>query len=182
MVVTIVDLVLLLILGGTFLLGFYQGALRGLLGLGAWFVSFVLAANLRTPFGDWLSGYWTQFSADYNEMLAFLILFLLFFVVANVAIQAAYHRTPLTKRYIVVDDVLGGLLGVGVGVLVLATLVIILDTAGSRVSAPGSTRVGYLSAIHDVLLSSAVANTLRESFIPGLLSLLGPLVPDSLAR
>jgi len=69
--VNAVDLVLLLVLAAAALLGFFQGVIRSLLAIGAWAVSFLLAANLRDPVGRYLASQWTSLSADYVYMLAF---------------------------------------------------------------------------------------------------------------
>jgi len=42
---TATDIVLILLLGGGFLVGFFQGMVRGLLAIGAWAVAFVLGAT-----------------------------------------------------------------------------------------------------------------------------------------
>ena len=45
------DLLVVLFLGGMFVLGFVQGTIRRLLGLAAMLFSFLLAANLRDSLG-----------------------------------------------------------------------------------------------------------------------------------
>jgi len=55
------DLLVILFLFGMFILGFIQGTVRRLLGLAAILFSFLLAANLREPLGNFLASNWTQF-------------------------------------------------------------------------------------------------------------------------
>ena len=65
------DLVIVLILFAFFILGFIQGTLRRLIGIAAILFSFILAANLRQPLGDFLKANWTQFPPDYAVMVGF---------------------------------------------------------------------------------------------------------------
>ncbi len=68
---TSVDIVLVLIIAGAFVLGFLWGVIRSLLMLAAWFVVFVLSAILSVPLGDYLSNQWNTYSSDWNHMAAF---------------------------------------------------------------------------------------------------------------
>ena len=68
---TSVDIVLVLIIAGAFVLGFLWGVIRSLLMLAAWFVVFVLSAILSVPVGDYLSNQWNTYSADWDHMAAF---------------------------------------------------------------------------------------------------------------
>src|SRR3954467_13954993 len=84
---TSADILLLLILAGAFLIGFFWGVIRGLLALAAELVVFLLSAHLASPFAEWLGQQWTNFSADYVHMLAWLILFAFLFTLSLVLVQ-----------------------------------------------------------------------------------------------
>jgi uncharacterized membrane protein required for colicin V production len=56
----VLDIVMLLVLAGGFVLGFVQGVIRGVLAIGAWAVSFLVGANLRDPVGSYLASQWTN--------------------------------------------------------------------------------------------------------------------------
>ena len=175
----ITDVVLLLILAGAFLLGFFQGAIRQLLGLLSWLVAFLLAANLREPVGNYLAGYWTHLPSGYSHMIAFGLVFLVVFVLANILTQLRYRRQPLHKRVTVLDEILGGVLGVGLAVLVIATLIVGLDSFYAR-GGGGGNDVTWITQTWRSLGGSTVANGLRASLIPGLLTILGPLLPSQI--
>lgn len=176
---TLSDLVLLLVGGGAFVLGFFQGTLRQLLALGGWFISFVVAANLKAPLGDWMGGYWTNVRPDYTETVAFLALFVVLLVTSAVAIQIGYRRVPLTARFSILDDLLGGLLAAALTVLVVASLIVILRPVTAPAPA-GPNEIGLFRDLGGALADSRIGARLRDDLVPGLLSLLGPLVPGSL--
>ena len=177
----VIDVILLLLLVAAFFLGFFQGGVRMLVVLLAWLAAFLLAANLRGALGGFLGGYWTQFSAQYTRMLAFAILFLVLFVVAIVGIQIAYRRPPALSRFPMLDEVAGGIAGVAVGLLVIAALVVILDSFYTTGSPVGQGQVGIVADAHRTLSGSAVANALRTGLLPILAVLLGPLLPAEIS-
>ena len=173
-----IDVVLLLLFAGAFLLGFFQGVVRQLLGIVAWFFAFALAANLRDPLGSWLGQYWTFFPQGYVGMIAFLVLLVTFLVASNIAIQVAYKRTPIFARMSFLDEVLGGVLAIGLAVLIISTVYIVLRTYyGGSGGLQGSNDVPFLTELYLALDGSAIVGGLRSSLIPGIVSLLGPLLP-----
>ena len=178
MSLSVVDLVLLAIIVIGFLLGYYQGAIRQVLLLLGWLASFILAANLRDPFGDFLGRYWTFMPSGYPHMLAFLVLFVLFFVIANLLIQWRYRRTVIHSRVTVLDELLGGVLGAGVAVLLIASVMIILDTVYARGGVVGQNDVRLLGDAQRALADSTIAGTIRNSVVNPLVSVLGPLLPS----
>ena len=171
-----IDVVLVFLFAGAFLLGFFQGLVRQLVGIFAWFMSFALAANARDPLAAWLGSYWTQFSEDYVKMLAFVILYVVFIVAANIGLQIAMKRTQLFPNMSFVDELLGGALGVMLAILIVAGGVIAIDSyyAGPTQNSPEVDWVGRLEEGFD---ESAIVGSLRSSLTPGLLAVLGPLVP-----
>ncbi|HET7676988.1 MAG TPA: CvpA family protein [Candidatus Limnocylindrales bacterium] len=172
-----VDILILLILGAAFVLGFFQGLVRQLLGILTWFFSFTLAANLRDPLASWLSQYWTFFQPLYTAMLSFGMLYLLFLVVGNILAQVTYKHTPLFTRWSFLDEVMGGILGICLFVLILAGGIVVLDSFYGTLGSAGATDVDWVTALADGLADSAIADGLRSGFIPGLLTVMGPVLP-----
>ncbi|MDQ3870423.1 MAG: CvpA family protein [Chloroflexota bacterium] len=177
MPLNVVDLVLLVILAGAFLLGFFQGAIRQLLGLLAWLISFLLAANLRDPVGDFLGRYWTFFPSGYNQMLAFGLVFIVLFVIVNILTQVRYRRAVIHSRMTVLDEIIGGLLGALLAVLIVTTAIIVLDSYYARGGTGGTADVAWIGQTYRALTDSRIAASLHASLIPGLLAILGPLLP-----
>jgi len=73
--VSAADLVIVLYFLGFFVLGFAQGTIRRLLGIGSILFSFLFAANVAQPLGDFLGTNWTQFPREYSYMIGFATIF-----------------------------------------------------------------------------------------------------------
>jgi uncharacterized membrane protein required for colicin V production len=180
------DLVIVLILFAFFILGFIQGTIRRLIGIAAILLSFILAANLREPLGDFLKANWTQFPPEYAVMVGFGTVFVAAVIASTLVIQTYYHKVPLFQRATVIDEVLGGLLGVVQGILILGAVIIILD---SYFMLPGRpTRDSELPVLRDVYEAydpagtpiSATALIFRDTLVPGFLAVTGPVMPNTL--
>jgi membrane protein required for colicin V production len=178
MSLSIPDLVLLAVIVIAFLLGYYQGAIRQVLTVLVWLIAFVLSANLRDPLGDFLSRYWSNLPSGYPHMIAFGLLFILFFLIGLIIIQWRYRRTVLHSRVTVIDELIGGLLGAAVAILVIASLIVVLDSFYSRGGVSGQGDVPLFGQIHRALADSTVASTIRAQLLPPLLTVLGPLLPS----
>ena len=88
------------------------------------------------------------------------------FVAAVVAfalvIQGTYKKAPLFAKYPVVDEILGGLLGVVQGFLLLLFLTIILDQYFlTRTCRPTATRSGSCATFWDALNTSSTGDLLH---------------------
>ena len=175
----LIDLGLLLGLSAFLFLGVVQGAIRRILGILSMLVAFMLAANLRDPVGDFLSQNWTQFDVGYNRLLAFGIIFLVGSVAASITIQGFYTRTDLSAEHPVVDDVVGGLVGLLQGVVVLTVAVIIFNSY--TLPAPHS---GDVTPVRDaqnlIIHESHIAGGVRDVVAPPFVHLLSPLLPADL--
>ena len=173
-----VDIGLLVFLALAFLLGVFRGAVRQLIALGAFLVTFVVAAYLRPPIADWLAGQQTQFTREYVEMMAFLLAFVVLFSFCLLIIEIGGNTIHLTSR-VAVDEILGGLLALGVAVLVLGALVIVLESYYAH-PIPGGAEQELIRGLHLAFQRSAIIDALRHSLVPGLLALLGPLLPPQI--
>jgi uncharacterized membrane protein required for colicin V production len=177
--VTLVDFLIFTGLFGMFVLGYIQGTIRRLLGIGAVVFAFLFAANAKVPLGEFLAGYWTQYPAGYPEMLAFVVLFAASVIALSVVIQGTYQPAPLLPRWSLVDEVLGGLLGVVQGLLLLAFVVVILDS-WFRVGSASSAEIDVLRTIWTWLDPAAIVGFVRETVIPIVLTVFGLVLPESL--
>jgi uncharacterized membrane protein required for colicin V production len=179
------DLVIVLVLFAFFILGFIQGTIRRLIGLAAIVLSFILAANLREPLGDFLKANWRQFPAEYAVMVGFGTVFAAAIIASTLVIQTYYHKIPLFQRATVIDEMLGGLLGVVQGLLLLGAVIIILD---SYFTLPGRVSDNELPVLRDVYEAyappgkpaSTTALIFRETLVPGFLAVTGPVLPNGL--
>ena len=176
---TSVDIVLVLVIAGAFLIGFLWGVIRSLVMLGAWFVVFVLSALLSVPLGDYLSKQWNSYSADWNYMAAFAMLYVVGLIVAMVLARVGMRGPQGVTKYRLLDDVGSGALMAFVAILSIAGVLTILATAyagppeAESVVGPDWSRDMYNSLLRNSQIGSGLADTL----IPALGSILGVLLP-----
>ena len=95
-----------------FILGFAQGTIRRLIGIGSILFSFLFAANLAgcrsaTSSAD----NWTQFPPEYRNMIGFGTSSSRGCVVFAIVAQGFYKPQPLFEKARFVDEILGGILG-----------------------------------------------------------------------
>jgi uncharacterized membrane protein required for colicin V production len=183
------DLVIVLALIAMFIVGYAQGTVRRLLGIAAIVFSLILAAQVRQPLGQYLTHEWTSIAPAYSFMVAFGAVFVAAAVTLSIGIQLTYRPAPLFKRYPVLDEIVGGLLGVVEGFLILIVILLILDPyytqpqVGEKV---GVGEFGLLRTVHGYLDNTLTASILRHNVIPVLLGLFGFLFPqdvrDTFAR
>jgi uncharacterized membrane protein required for colicin V production len=183
------DLVILLALLAMFILGYAQGVIRRLLGLGAITFSLVLGALLRPTVGGYLANEWTTIIPQYSYMVGFGAVFIAAAVTLSIAIQISYRPAPLFPKYPVLDELLGGILGVIEGFLLIIAFLLITDpyfnlqTAKDHV---GLGEFGLVRTIHEQLDPTLIADVLRHNVIPVILTLFGFLyqqdVKDAFAR
>ena len=170
----LVDIALLLIFVGAFLIGILRGALRQLITLGAWLVAFVLAAYVRQPVGDWIATQ-ADYSRQYVDMLGFGLAFLVLFGLALVVIQIGGRTVQLVERP-GLDEALGGVLGIAWAVMAITALLIVLNTYYAD-PLRLSNELAVVRDLNNGLRQSSIGSALYQQAVPGLLSILGPLLP-----
>ena len=174
-----VDLVLILLIAGGFVVGFFRGAIRQLTSIGALLVSFLLAAYLAGPLGGWLHDQAPTYSISYSTFLAFGASFVLLVTAGALLFQVAGADMAISRNALL-DDVVGGLLGGVLVVLVLSSLLIILDNYFVRIGTSPTTEFQFLREAHAATTDSTVANGLRSTVAALMLGLLGPILPREL--
>ena len=96
--IDVVDVILILYFIGFFVLGFAQGTIRRLLGIGSILFSWFLAANLAEPLSGFLGRNWTQFPQEYSYMIGFLAIFLTSSIALALVAQGFYKPQPLFQK------------------------------------------------------------------------------------
>ncbi|HEU4671512.1 MAG TPA: CvpA family protein [Candidatus Limnocylindrales bacterium] len=172
------DLLVILFLFAMFVLGFAQGTIRRLLGLASIVFSFLLASQLRDPVGGFLATNWTQLPKEYDVMFGYLVVFVAASVAFSVVIQGFYRKQPLFEKYTVVDELIGGLLGIVQAVVILAAVIVILDSF-YRIPgiAPDNDELKVLRDVFNAYNDSRTATVFREAIIPASFAVIGGLVP-----
>jgi uncharacterized membrane protein required for colicin V production len=175
----VADVVVLIGFGLFLFLGFAQGTIRRLLGIGVATVAFVIAANVRDQLGGFFADNWKQFDLGYNQLIACVIIFVAVLVIGNILIEVTYKRVVFSARHPVVDEVLGGLVGLVEGFMLLLFVVIIFNSYKLPDAQPGD-----ISQLRDfqnaVVGQSQVAHWVRVAIAPAFIHLIGVLLPAKL--
>jgi uncharacterized membrane protein required for colicin V production len=177
------DLVILLALLAMFIVGYAQGVVRRLLGIGAILFSLLLASQLRGPLGQYLASQWTTLTPEYSYMVAFGGVFAASAFALSVIIQVTYRPAPLFDRYPVLDEILGGLLGVLEGFTFLIVFLLTLDPYYNLPAVRETVGAGefrLLRTIHELLDDTLIADILRTAVIPAMFAVLGFLFPQDI--
>ena len=175
----IFDLLVVFGLAAMFLLGFIQRTIRRLLGLAAILFSFLIASTVRDPLGDFLASHWHQFPPQYAWMLGYLTIFVVGSVAISLVIQGFYKPSPLFPNASLVDELLGGVLGVIEGLLILVALTIILDStfAASPPVLKSDNEITIIRDFWSALNTSGTVGVLRDTLVPAFLIPFGWAVP-----
>lgn len=174
------DVAAFLFLVGWFILGYFQGLTRRAFGIIALVFSLLIAAQLRQTVGTYLAGEWKNAPPEYSYMVAFGAVFLAMWVATSVGIQLFYRPAPLLSRYPVLDEIVGGVLGVVEGTIILIVMLLVTDpyflSAAGKAAASGE--FGPLRSLHELLDTSLTADFLRHHVIPNIFAVLGFLFPQ----
>ena len=183
------DLVIFLALLAMFVVGYAQGVVRRLLGIAAILFALILGAQMRQPLGQYLANEWSTIVPSYSYMVAFGAVFLAAAVTLSIGIQITYRSAPLFPKYPVLDEILGGILGVVEGFIILVAILLILDPHYTEPAVQQNVGFGefrLLRTLHEFLDPTLTAAILRDNVIPILLGILGVLFPqdvrDTFAR
>jgi len=179
--ITPFDLVIFLALLGMFIVGYAQGVIRRLLGIAAILFAIVLGSYLRAPLGAYLANEWTNIDDTYSFMVAFGAVFAATAITLSIGIQITYRPAPLFQKYPVLDEILGGILGVLEGFIILIAVVLILDPYYTQPKVRETVGIGEFTALRTLfgfLDTSFVVDILRHSVIPAILGVVGFLFPQ----
>ncbi len=175
------DLFVGLFLFAMFVLGYIQGTIRRVVGTLSISFSFFLAAALQGPFGDFLASNWVNYPKEYSHMLGFGTIFVAAVLALFLVVQGTYSKTEIFARHPIVDELLGGLMGVAQGLLLLLFVTIILDQYFMYTGlASGFTEVPFLRTFWTALNESSFGALLHQQVIPNFLAVTSFLVPASI--
>ena len=176
-----IDLLLALFFMAFFVLGFAQGTIRRLIGIGAILFSFLFAANVAEPIGTFLGNNWTQFAKQYSYMIGFGTIFVAASLAFALVVQGFYKPQPLFEKARFADELLGGLLGLLQAGIILGAVVIILDSFFRIPGIPEDAQeIEILRDLWENLDASAIVDVFRTTLIPAFFAILGLFIPSSL--
>ena len=165
-----------------FVLGFAQGTIRRLIGIGSILFSFLFAANVAEPLGTFLGNNWTHLSKEYAYMVGFMTIFVAASLAFAIVVQGFYRPQPLFEKARFVDEVLGGVLGLLQAAIILLAVVVILDTFFLKNIAQDPDEIGLLRDLWTALNGSEIVRIFRETIIPAFFVLFGLFIPDSIEQ
>lgn len=179
--IDVVDVILILYFIGFFVLGFAQGTIRRLLGIGSILFSWFLAANLAEPLSGFLGRNWTQFPMEYSYMIGFLAVFLTSSIALALVAQGFYKPQPLFQKARFADEIIGGILGVVEAAIIFGAILIILDQFFLIPAMPvNPNELPFLRQIWEAIDPTQIAALFRDTLIPAFFALTGFLVPDEI--
>jgi uncharacterized membrane protein required for colicin V production len=175
------DLLIVVYFIGFFVLGFAQGTIRRLIGIGSILFSFLFAANLADPLGRFLGENWTQFPRQYSYMIGFGTVFLAAAIAFALVVQSYYKPQELFKKARFADEILGGVLGLIQAAIIFGAVLIILDSFFRLPGfAPDPQELPFLRDFWRGLDGTQTAAFFRSTLIPDSFFLIGFLVPSNL--
>jgi uncharacterized membrane protein required for colicin V production len=162
--------------------GYRSGFLRRLVGLGFIAISFVLSIYLSKPFGDLVHSLFPDVTPAYAELWAYLLVFPTLLVVLHLVIGRLIKNVAISGLSQGLDRVLGAIFGALEAILILTVVVIAVDRYAVQVAA---TALGSMRPLIDLLDGISTSNTarlLRETTVPIVLGIVGPLLPSDLSK
>lgn len=175
----IVDVIIGIALFGMFVIGYVQGAVRRGVGVVTMTFSFLLAGQLNQFLGAFLAENWLQYPPLYAYMIGYLILFFAGVIAFALIVQVTYRKVEIFVRFPVLDEVLGGLLGVTWGLLLLMFTMTILGTYFLVAPTGDADEMRILREVWDAIYGSWFGQLLVDQVIPVFVSWTAFLLPAS---
>ena len=136
------DIYLLVIIIACLVVGFFWGAARSIMLLGAWLLAFVSGAYLKLELGSYLASRWTNFSPSFADMAAFGIIYVGILLMAPILIVASTTGDQRVSRIQALDDLVGAIFFMLVAILGIAGVIIVLSLFYGTESVPAQVTGG----------------------------------------
>lgn len=176
------DVLLVGFIVGLVATGWRTGFLRRLIGLGFLALSFVLGAYLRYPIGAVATAFFKGIPPEYANLVGYTIAFPAILAAAHLITRPVVAHVAVGGLSRRADQALGAVFGGIEAVLIISAAVVILDTYFGTKSTLGQTPgLTYLSQLHAALNGSETVHLLRDSTVPVVLAVLGPLLPKDVS-
>ena len=172
------DLLVVLFLMAMFVLGFIQGTVRRLLGIGSIVFSFLFASNVKEPLGDFSGANWTQFSPEYAEMIGYLTIFVAASIAFAIVIQGPTARRPCSR-----STASSTRSSAASSASCRSGLILVFLTSLDSfflLPIPSTRRRSTSCALWTAINDSSTGDLLHNTVIPRLLALVGLLVRESM--
>ena len=162
--------------------GWRTGFIRRAAGLAFTAIAFVAGAYLRGPFGALVHTIFPDMPPEYADLLGYAFVFPVVLIILNVVAHPFLKDRHMGGMTHELDKALGAIFGFIEGVLILSVVVVIFDTyfgtGPQHGAAPG---LGIMTSIATALNESYTVKLLRETTVPLVLTILGPLLPKDIS-
>ncbi|HTS14272.1 MAG TPA: CvpA family protein [Candidatus Sulfotelmatobacter sp.] len=176
------DVILIGFIGGYIYAGFRTGFLKRLLGIVFMVVSFLASAYFRYPVGAIASTFFKDIPSDYANLVGYAIAFPAILAGLHLASHLILGKTNVHGLVAAsTDKILGAILGGVEAVLIVSAGIVILDTYFGTGSTLGAQfHAGYLKDLTQAVNGSETVKLLRDTTVPFVLAILGPLLPKDI--
>jgi uncharacterized membrane protein required for colicin V production len=174
----VVDVLLVGFIGGFIFGGWRSGFLRRLIGIGFMAISFVVSAWFRYPVGAIASTFFKDIPPDYANLVGYTIAFPVVLGALHLGSRMLLGRVSVQGLTKEADQALGALFGGVEAILILSAGIAILDTYfGTSSTLSQQVGLGALKSLTEALNGSTTVHILRDTTVPFVLTVLGPLLP-----
>ncbi len=175
------DVVLVGFIGGFIYGGWRTGFLRRLIGIVFIGLALVAGAYFRYPVGAIASQVFPSIPPDYADLVGYTIAFPAILAGLHLVGNQFMGRVAVRGMTHELDAALGAAVGGVEAVLILSAVVVILDAYfGTNASIGVAVAPGPLKELTKSLNATTTVQLLRASTVPGVLAVLGPLLPKDI--
>jgi membrane protein required for colicin V production len=170
------DILFILLLLGCLALGFFQGTIRLLIAIVAFYVGIILASLYFTTVGLFFQRRFSSTLAV-SQIMAFFIILLVAFLLLTIAgfYTFRYARMPASLDFI--DRIIGTLLGLLLGVLFLGIFAIVLKDLFVYQDVAGSITFPIVRAFQGSVRSSLLRPIFSDQILPLIYTTVSPVLP-----
>ena len=162
--------------------GWRTGLIRRLLGLVFLALSLVIGAYLRYPVGAIATTFFKGVPADYANLVGYTIAFPAILAGLHIASHVLLPKTPAHGLSREIDALAGAIFGGIEAVLILTAAIVIFDAyVGTGATLRHAIGPGLLKSITEAMNGSTTVRLLRDTTVPVVLTILGPILPKDLS-
>jgi uncharacterized membrane protein required for colicin V production len=161
--------------------GFRAGLIRSVLGLLFMAISFVVGAYLRYPVGAIFTTFFKDVPSDYSNLVGYTIVFPVVLAGLHLVSGVLFKKVAVRGITKGIDSGLGAVFGGVEAILIISAAIVIVDTYLGTSQIRHTLGPGMLKTITDALDGSTTVHILRDTTVPVVLGLLGPLLPKDIS-
>ncbi len=175
------DVVLVGFIGASIFGGFRAGLIRSVLGLLFMAISFVIGAYLRYPIGALFTTFFKDVPSDYSNLVGYTIVFPVVLAGLHIVSGVLFKKVAVRGIEKGLDQALGAIFGGVEAILIISAAIVIVDTYLGTTQIRNTLGPGTLKTVTDALNGSTTVHILRDTTVPIVLGLLGPLLPKDIS-